>query len=281
MNKRQRIFSYSLTSLVLLLFILSGCKTSKIASKKAAVRDIDKEEFFDRYIPSTIDFKYLNARLNVEIDVEKKQFSSRVNLKMIKDEAFQLSVQPFLGLEAFRLVFGTDQVLIIDRVNKYYLLENYHTLKGKLPVGFNYHSLQSLFTNRLFAPNREHVTMNDLGIFDMRLGEQKYILSTKDAMDIQYQFYVDGEDKLLSTQLSDESGKYQFFWNYKDFKPIEHSKKFPMGMNADFLINGLSKGKLKINYSKLETSSPVEIDFKIPSKYTRVSYETIMRSLIN
>ena len=59
-------------------------------------------------------------------------------LKMVKDSAFQLSVQPFLGIEVFRAEISVDSVKVIDRMNKRYVADNYANLKGQTPIEFNF-----------------------------------------------------------------------------------------------------------------------------------------------
>ena len=60
-------------------------------------------EFFQSVEDQSFQFRTLTARLNVDLDIPGKQMSSRVDMKMVKDSAFQLSVQPFLGIEIFRI----------------------------------------------------------------------------------------------------------------------------------------------------------------------------------
>lgn len=78
--------------------------------------------------------------------------SSRVDMKMVKDSAFQLSVQPFLGIEIFRIELSRDTIKVVDRMNKRYMIENYSNLQGQTPIEFNFYNLQALFTNHLFIP---------------------------------------------------------------------------------------------------------------------------------
>ena len=35
-------------------------------------------------------------------------------MKMVKDSAFQLSVQPFLGIEIFRIELSRDTIKVVD-----------------------------------------------------------------------------------------------------------------------------------------------------------------------
>ena len=105
-------------------------------------------------------FKYetLTARLNVDLNLPGNNMSSRVDLKMVKDSAFQLSVQPFLGIEVFRAEISVDSVKVIDRMNKRYVADNYANLKGQTPIEFNFYNLQALFTNRLFLPGQQGIS---------------------------------------------------------------------------------------------------------------------------
>lgn len=276
----HKTYLYFIAVVVFFVLAFTGCKSSETATKAStAIARVNKMDFFDQYLTSLPNFHYLNARLNVNIETEKKELSSRVDLKMIRNEAFQLSVQPFLGYEVFRIIFTTDRMLIIDRLNKWYVDEDYATLKEKLPVGLNFYSLQALFTNQLFLPDSKDINLRDAKSFDMHIGERAYELSAKDALDFHYRFFVDNEEKLLSTQLSDKSSRYQLFWNYRSFETFTRNSLFPKQMNVNLMFNGMSKGKLDINYAKMDTGGAVEIDFTIPRKYERVPYEIIIKSL--
>ena len=76
-------------------------------------------------------FKYetLTARLNVDLNLPGNNMSSRVDLKMVKDSAFQLSVQPFLGIEVFRAEISVDSVKVIDRMKNFYKGGTFHDEK--------------------------------------------------------------------------------------------------------------------------------------------------------
>ena len=76
--------------------------------------------------------------------------ASKANLKIINDQILQLSVQPLFGIEIFRFYIDNDTVVILDRMNKRYVKESINELKNRYPVEFDYHTLQSLFTNKLF-----------------------------------------------------------------------------------------------------------------------------------
>ena len=105
MRQRQRHFNTTGLWLgLLLLLILSGCKSSKKVGAVAGGAAKAQQVFFQAMEEQALHYQTLTARLGVEINLPNLQVNStRVDLKMIKDSAFQLSVQPLLGIELFRI----------------------------------------------------------------------------------------------------------------------------------------------------------------------------------
>ena len=138
---------YFLTFLLcggLLLSMLTGCKSSKKVGTVESASVKAHNEFFQSVEDQSFQFRTLTARLNVDLDIPGKQMSSRVDMKMVKDSAFQLSVQPFLGIEIFRIELSRDTIKVVDRMNKRYMIENYSNLQGQTPIEFNFYNLQAL-----------------------------------------------------------------------------------------------------------------------------------------
>ena len=264
----------------LLLFMLVGCKSSKKIGTVDSARVKAHNEFFQAMEDKALDFQTLTARLNADLDVPGKQVSSRVELKMVKDSVFQLSVQPFLGIEIFRMELSKDSIKIVDRMNKRYLVENYSNLQGKTPIEFNFYNLQALFTNHLFIPGEQVVSRKHFNRFKLNQEGQYAEIKTKDAMGLQYTFKADGEEKLLSTYVSDPQKKYGLQWLYSDFRLVEE-QPFPSLMDVQVLKNGNPTGGVKIYYSRIQINEPLKLSFSIPSRYKRVTFEDILKMIKN
>jgi len=78
-----------------------------------------------------------------------KSLSSKANIRIIKDNALQISVQPLFGVEMLRFYMNPDTVMVLDRMNKRYVVEPITSLKELYPVGFDFYTMQSAFTNAL------------------------------------------------------------------------------------------------------------------------------------
>ena len=141
MNKIS--LAFALVFFIALSF--TGCKSTKKVGTVEAGGAKAHNEFFTLMQEQAFKYETLTARLNVDLNLPGNNMSSRVDLKMVKDSAFQLSVQPFLGIEVFRAEISVDSVKVIDRMNKRYVADNYANLKGQTPIEFNFYNLQALF----------------------------------------------------------------------------------------------------------------------------------------
>ncbi|MBQ8531520.1 MAG: DUF4292 domain-containing protein [Parabacteroides sp.] len=263
---------------IVFIFSLSGCKSSKKVAVLERGSEKTQKEFFTQMQEQAFQFETLTARLNVDLDLPGNTMSSRVDLKMIKDSAFQLSVVPFLGIEVFRAEISVDSVKILDRMNKRYVAENYANLKGQTPIEFNFYNLQALLTNQLFLPGQKEIKPKQYSRFQLTQEGSAAEIQVKDAIGLLYTFMADGEEKILSTRVTDSSEHYALQWNYLSFRQTE-GQFFPMKMDIQLQKDGASQGGIVLNFSHMQTNVPVKMDFSIPSKYTRITLAQIMKSL--
>ncbi|MDR0750747.1 MAG: DUF4292 domain-containing protein [Tannerellaceae bacterium] len=265
-------------TIVLIVFLLAGCKTPARVGTVDVVEAKAHADFFDSMQKQAFRYETFFARANVDLDAPGKSFSSRVDIKMVRDSALQLSVQPLLGIELFRAEFTGEGLTIVDRMNKRYVSESYAALKGELPVAFNYYNLQALFSNHLFIPGQQGIDRKQYNRFKLKQEGSAAEIQVKDAMQLLYTFMADGEEKLLSTCVTDQSERYALQWLYTDFR-MEDGQPFPMLMDVQLLDKGASAGQMKIYFSKIQTNIPVKIDTSIPDKYKRVTFAQIVKGL--
>jgi uncharacterized protein YceK len=276
----KRNKQYILLLITATLILVSGCKTARKATSGREGIFKEKEVFMSSVQQKALQFQTLSARMNADLNIPGKSLSSRVDMKIVKDSVFQLSVQPFLGIEVFRMEFSIDSVKMMDRMNKRYVLESYESLKGETPVDFNYYNLQALFTNHLFLPGKQSISPEEFIQFFYVENEGLAELRTKDETGLHYTFTADNEEKLVSTLIANATGSQKLQWDYTDFQQA-NSQFFPMRMKAQVVSGNENKGSLTLNFNKIEPDVPVRMDFTIPSKYTRITYAQIIKALSN
>ena len=265
---------------VCFLLVLSGCKSSKKVGTVVSGGAKAHNEFFEAMEEHSFQFNTMTARLNAELKGTKNNMSSRVDLKMVKDSAFQLSVQPFLGIEVFRAEFTVDSIKVVDRMNKRYVAERYADLKGQTPIEFNFYNLQALFTNHIFLPGQQFIEPKQFKRFKLNQEGSTAEIRIKDSLGLLYTFFADGEEKFLSTYITDPSEQYALQWDYADFR-VTDGQPFPQLMDVNVLANGSSQGGIAFRFSRIQTNVPVNLEFSIPAKYKRITFAQILKSISN
>ena len=248
----------------------TGCKSTKKVGTVEAGGAKAHNEFFALMQEQAFKYETLTARLNVDLNLPGNNMSSRVDLKMVKDSAFQLSVQPFLGIEVFRAEISVDSVKVIDRMNA--------NLKGQTPIEFNFYNLQALFTNHLFLPGQQGISPKQYSRFKLKQDGPTAEIQVKDVMGLLYTFMADGEEKILSTCIAEPSDRYALQWDYADFR-LADGQPFPMKMDVQVMKEGASQGGITLYFSRMQTDVPVKMDFSIPAKYKRITLSQIIKSL--
>ncbi|MDR0845852.1 MAG: DUF4292 domain-containing protein [Tannerella sp.] len=257
--------------------LLTGCRSPKEAAT-GSVKSLKTEEaFFLAVQEQSIQYRTLSARLQFNVVMPSgKELSSRAQLKIQKNDRLQLSVQ-FLGFEVFRAELTPDSIKMIDRMNKRYLLDEYSQIKEEALIDFNFYNLQALFTNQLFLPGENQLPNQAFNRFQWKRTDDGYILQTTGQAGMRYLFTADREERLCTTEIR-SSAHHTVQWNYADFRPVDN-RLFPMKANALLDEGSRSQSALALTYSQVEVNVPVEISFKVPSGYEKVSLSQILQTL--
>lgn len=264
---------------IALLLLLNGCKSKNIPTGGEIANTKELNEFVASMQSQEVKFNTLSAKLNVNLQLPDKEMSSRVEMKLVKDSALQLSIQPILGIEIFRIELNKDSVKVMDRINKRYVAEGYSKLKEQFTIDFNFYNLQALFINQLFVPGYKEMDSYLYKHFKLERNGLITWLNTKDKTDLQYLFKADNEEKLLSTQIEDPSGLYKLIWNYTNFQPVVSSCLFPRIMEISFMKGNSNQGGMDISYSRIQLDRTLNMDFSIPAKYKRITFAQVLKAI--
>ena len=83
--------------------------------------DINKKSYVEQVNDNQQQVRFLTSKLRFSVEVGARQMSLTGNLKMKRDDVIRLQLMAFGFVEAGRLEFTKDYVLIVDRINKQYL----------------------------------------------------------------------------------------------------------------------------------------------------------------
>ncbi|WP_294082909.1 DUF4292 domain-containing protein [Proteiniphilum sp. UBA5384] len=273
-------YRFILVICLLSAVVFTACKPKqKIVYSTSPVSEKANNELFNDIIACEFPYHTFSAKLNLGMTTGTKTFSSKANIRIVRDEAIQISIQPLFGVEMLRFYINPDTVFLLDRMNKRYVLEPVSTIKKFYPVGFDYYTMQSLFTNALFLSGREKIETGDYRFFTYdRTSGQYYQIMAKDAKSgIDYSFTVNGDDRITFTHLVQSEKKYYMEWGYHNFAVLD-SAIFPHKMDVT-LSTASRKIDAELLFSDVNIDNNIKLSLNVPSGYTKTSVTEILKVL--
>ena len=263
-----------------LMLASCGSKKKVIEAPTPKVVNMEKDSFLEKVNSNAQQTKFITSKVKFSVEAGAQDITLTGNLKMKRDDVIRLQLMAFGFVEAARLEFTKDYVLIMDRINKQYLKAPYMHIDFLRNSGLNFYTLQALFWTELFQPNKSALTDEDLTKFQTNTDAEDVIITFEDGK-IDYSWLAgqsNGKLKMANILYKDRlHGNTQLNWDYSNFVPMEsNNKQFPNDMNV-ILTTPKKEVKLgmKLNYIKHE--SEWETRTEISNKYREVTIDEILQ----
>jgi hypothetical protein len=266
------------TAWILCMAILvCSCRTSRQTQPVVPTEGHTPEERIGLIASQATSYRTLSSglRFGVKPGVNR-EITVDAQLRIVRDEMIQLSLRiPILGTEAARINISPNRILIIDRINKVYFVETMDNLKERFPFEFDYYSLQSLLTNRLFIAGKRDVTPDDYASFACRADTFFTVLSRRDSYGIIYEFTADHSHRILKTVIDNNDKTVNINWDYAAFETFGN-RLFPMKMNMALTVpdNLIS---MSLSFSSMDIDAAFELKTDIPPKYKPIDIDRVIQ----
>ena len=279
--KTSDLLKMAVVALPLSLMLAScGSKKKVVETQTPVVVNTENATFIDKVSANAQTTKFITSKVKFSVEVGSQDISLTGNLKMKRDDVIRLQLMAFGFVEAARLEFTKDYVLIMDRINKQYLKAPYQHIDFLRNSGLNFNSLQAMFWNELFQPNRTTLSNEDMQKFTTNTDSEDVVISLSDTK-IDYSWLANqntGRIKMTNILYKDRlNGNSQLNWDYVGFTQLENSnKQFPNDMKVTLNTqNKEVKLGIKLNYIGHETEW--ETRTEISNKYREVNIDEILR----
>ena len=278
----MRVSYFLKIAIMAMPLVLASCSSKKnvAAEQKPDTTNVERGAFLGKVQDNAQSTKFITSKVKFSVEVAPQNITLTGNLKMKRDDVIRLQLMAFGFVEAARLEFTKDYVLIMDRINKQYLKAPYAYIDFLRNSGLNFYSLQALFWNELFQPNHSSLSKGDMKHFSTNTDGEDVIISL-DNDRIDYSWLADrksGTIKMANILYKDRiNGNSQLNWDYVSFTQLENSnKKFPSDMNVTLTTQKKEvKLGIKLNYINHETEW--ETRTEVSSKYREVTVDEILR----
>ena len=247
------------------------------------VDTLQREQFLQKVNDNAQHARFLTSKVKFSVSVGNREMTLTGNLKMKRDDVIRLQLMAFGFVEAGRLEFTQDYVLIVDRINKQYLQVPYKHLDFLRNSGIDFNMLQALFWNELFQPGKGRLTDRQLKKFETQSSSDENIVISLESDKLSYRWLADKANqrvKMANVLYNDRyRGNYQLNCDYDDFKTINR-KYFPHQHKVTFTTPDREvKFDMILNY--VGSDDDWETRTVLPGKYRQMPVDEILRRFMS
>ena len=277
--KSLRIMKLAAAAMTIAMMASCGGSTRKVVNETPNAQTVvQKQEFLQKVSDNAQHARFVTSKVKFSVEVGAQQLTLTGNLKMKRDDVIRLQLMAFGFVEAGRLEFTKDYVLIMDRINKQYLRVPYNQLDFMRNSGLDFYALQALFWNELFQPGKTRMTDEMLKSYNTDLEAEDAVISMESGK-LSYRWLADKGNalvKMANILYKDRyRGNYQLNWDYLDFKQ-NGRKKFPMDHKVKFTTPDKEvKFEMMLNY--MGADEDWEPRTEVSGKYRQVTVDEILR----
>lgn len=289
MKIKNILFAVALGGMTL---AMAGCGSKKAATEGTS-STVDKHNggnvqalaFVQKVANQKVSTQNIVGKMSLNVKMGSKNITVPGSLHMRYGEVIRIQAFiPLLGSEVGRIEFTPDYVLVIDRLHKEYIKEDYNKVDFLKNNGLNFYSLQALFWNQLFVPGTRSISEANLMDFGVtETGNSKNITLKKGNLNIVWN--ADNANGRISTAKATYSsltqGKSSLNWTYSNFKAVA-GKMFPAYQKFTFAttaIKNQSNISLTIDMDGVKTDSKWEAKSEISKRYKKIEATDVFGKL--
>ena len=281
------------------IFLLLSCGSSKQmvsnSSNKGNATEANnslrqKELAFVQKVSDNAAYqKSLSSKLTFTLNKGEKNISVDGQIHMKRDEVIRIQLAPLGLIEVGRIEFRPKDVLILIRPTKEYIQASYDDIDFLKRNGLNFYSLQALFWNQFFMPNKQRVSQQMLEDFTADMsGNGNNIPITLNDGAMSYKWTANQSTaqivKAEAHYQSATNGRSSLEWLYSDFNAIG-SKKFPLNHQFTLKAND-DTGKhttitVALRLKKLDTNASFDTYTEVSDKYKKITVEQAVRRIMS
>lgn len=240
---------------------------------------IESTEIVERLNANRVNQQQVTCRMSLDLEAGKQSLSVGGNLKMKRNDVIQMSLQVFGFVEAGRIEFTQDYMLILNRIGKQYVKVDYKDVDFFKRNNIDFFTFQALFWNELFAPGQSDSRPTASQFAQDKDG--KNITLTHTTKQLVLKFITNATTGMLEQTLIDGENGGAMRWNYNSWARL-NSKDFPDKMKISATIKNTTVSA-NLQLSRLRTDEKwkdtrTNIDTK---KIRQVTIDAAFRQILS
>ena len=265
-----------LTLILLLLVATTSChsKKSTVKTSDAVVATSSFEEMrykaiLDNYAP----WQTLVVRGRASLG----DLSSSFELRMIHNQAIQISLRPLLGIEIARMIMTQDSIFVYDKINKRSITATVKEVVNGLPIRPTLSNVQSMLTGQPFIPGNDSITANDYALFAIETLQDDWVMQPKKQIEQASYLLLFKELSLIGIGGWQEGTSRQIAVEYSDF---DTSTGYHLPTAIAMSAQGSDKKyTMQLSYNSASYNTQTSIEKLSGHGYEKITLSQLLKSL--
>lgn len=263
-----RIKYFSLTAILLSLFIFSSCKTHRMTTGTATIKKPDSTainsetaKLIQKVNTNRITYDWFGTRIKVEYSDGNQSMDFTAVVRMRRDSTLWISLQGPFGIEGARILISRDTIRMVNKLNNEYLCQPISYLSSVLPMQTDMTLLQDFILGYY---------MQFAGVpTEYRGLEDSLHLLQSESAQMRYRAHINPQNYTLAkTLLTDKMVKQEMRITFDGYS-AEQGHPFSAERNID-LKQGNKVFTLHLSYTKVKVNEPLAFPFDVDPSMKRV-----------
>lgn len=262
--------------ILLLLVVTTGCHSKKEAVKSsdavvatASFEEMRYKAMLNNYAP----WQTLVVRGRASLG----DLSSAFELRMIHNEAIQISLRPLLGIEIARMVMTQDSIFVYDKINKRSITTAIEEVVAGLPLRPTLSNVQCMLTGQPFIPGNDSITVGDFAHFAIETVQDDWVMQPKKQIEQASYLLVFKELALIGIGGWQEGTSRQIAVEYSDFDTSTgYHLPTAIGMSAQ---GSDKKYTMQLSYNSASYNTQTSIEKLSGYGYKKITLSQLLKSL--
>lgn len=255
---------------LVLTVVLPACKSKKAATPPVATTPKEEKKVEINNTAMLIqavkmnanNFTYIQADAETDYRDGSNNYSFDMRIVMEKDRYIFVSATALLGIEVARMYITPDQIQIINRLEKKYIVAGYGYLKNFTSAPLEFEQLQNIFAgNSLFGLDENKAKA------DSADGSYKLVQWVGEVL--QSSIHNRTNLKTRESELTDDTRGQKMIVKYAGF--VQQGSNF---YPNDIAINIVAQKKVecRMKLSNFVFEKKKEVQFSVPQSYKIIRY---------
>lgn len=268
---------YSKTIFVVVAaMLLSGCAARKAVVKTEPQKPVvtEGQTEVQKMVQAAPEFQSAQAsKVKVVLEYAERKITANGAIDLIKDSLLIVSVQPLLGIELFRMEMTPTRILVVDKMNRRYVVAAFADLQKEMGFEVNFENIQSLCMSHLFLVGQTEKQMHTLEPMVSHEGEQTLLQYNTEK--IGYTFVTEPTNHLLQavrfTVPKSGAKAYVNYLNYESIDEVLFPRTVVIGYEGAKTKGTCTLNLLSLHFNGTPALQPTDL-----SRYTQVDLSTVL-----